>query len=387
MSFTFLSASSANTNEKKWNELFLFVQETMKENEELKEQNRTLWKMLQGNQATPPTQNRPKLEKQRKVGDDDADEVTFLFEKCSIVDSASDKNPPLCKKRDDKKLRIGRDIKSMDSVVIHSWDDLDSVLTDDKIKKNVSIVSDFTIIDKNEKNKMKTKKRTIDINKKWNDSEELKLVREVNEIIEKKITAGEEIYRDVIEEKHADGGEAEEQVDGEAEEQVDDEAEEQVDDEAEEQVDDEAEEEEEEVDGEEEEEEEQKEEQVDGEEEEEEAEEQKGQKEEVEEEEEQEEEQVDGEVEEEQEEEVEEEEEQEEEEVEEQEEAEEDADGDLEEQEEAEAEEDEVEEIIYKGKKYYKDSSNTIYSIDADEEVGPEIGKFNPQTQTIEFNK
>jgi hypothetical protein len=383
MSFTFLSAYSANHNEKKWNELFLFVQETLKENEELKEQNRILWKMLQGNQATPPTQNRPKLEKQRKVGDDDADEVTFLFEKCSIVDSASDKNPPLCKKREDKKLRIGRDITSMDSVVIHSWDDLDSVLTDDKIKKNVSIVSDFTIIDKNGKNKMKMKNRTIDSNKKWNDSEELKLVREVNEIIEKKITAGEEIYRDVIEEKHADGGEAEEQVDGEADEeqqeQVDGEAEEQVDGEAdeeqqetvEEQVDDEVEEEaEEEVDGEEQkeeevkeqkEEEEEEQEEVSSEAEQEEAEEQEDEEEEVEE-------QIDGEVEE-------------------KEEAEEEADGDLEEQEEAEAEEDEVEEIIYKGKKYYKDSSNTIYNIDADEEVGPEIGKFNPQTQTIEFNK
>jgi len=370
MSFTFLSAYSANHNEKKWNELFLFVQETLKENEELKEQNRTLWKMLQGNQATPPTQNRPKLEKQRKVGDDDADEVTFLFEKCSIVDSASDKNPPLCKKRDDKKLRIGRDITSMDSVVIHSWDDLDSVLTDDKIKKNVSIVSDFTIIDKNEKTKMKMKNRTIDSNKKWNDSEELKLVREVNEIIEKKITAGEEIYRDVIEEKHADGGEAEEQVDGEEqkEEEADEEQQETVDEQAKE--------------------EEEVEEELDGEEEvEEQKEEVKEQKEEEEEEQEEVEEQVDGDVKE-----QEEAEEEADGDLEEQEEAEEEADGDLEEQEEAEGsgeeqEEDEVEEIIYKGKKYYKDRSNTIYNIDADEEVGPEVGKYNPQTQTIEFNK
>jgi len=323
MSFTFLATNSANS---KWNELFKFVQDVLKENEELKEQNRTLWKMC--NRSAGSIEQRRKgvktstghgNNKNRRMIDDD-DEVTFLFEKTSSSSQKKELSPPpppnsLC-----------------------SWDEIDihSTLTDDNFKNHISVVSDLS-------SKVKTKKPKSAT---WSDCEEMKLVKEENKIIEN----SERHDFDVIEEKEKEEEQEEEEQEEEEEVEFKEEEEEQ-----EEEVEIKEEEEEEEEQEEEEQEEDEQEEEVEIKEEEEEQEEE----------------------EEEQEEEVEikeeEEEEQEEEEVE------------IKEEEEEEQEEDEVEEIIYQGKKYYKDGSNTIYAIDADEEVGAEIGKFNPQTQTIEF--
>jgi hypothetical protein len=352
---------STHSREKKWNELFLFVQDVLKENEELKEQNRSLWRMLHLEPEMMRRENNKPLPRRRVSRSED--EVTFLFERRSQLRGEEGVG----------KFSVNGGVSSC-----KSWDfpDNRSELTPGEISKmNSSVVSELTIPQHLRRRKAAITRAALEMapppcsqygKRRWKDSVEMNFVKEVNEIIEKNISVGEmqeqrEVAKnDKIEEKNdetikhivflddvrndicANPGEIkneEEQMEDKEDEEKDEEQIEQDEEcEDEEQI---------------------EEEQMDKDEECQQEDEQIEQIEQIEEDEEceQEEEQIEQEEE----------------------------DEECEQEEEEQEEEDEVEEIIYKGKKYYKDNRNTIYSIDADEEVGPEIGKYNPQTQSIEF--
>jgi hypothetical protein len=169
---------STHSREKKWNELFLFVQDVLKENEELKEQNRSLWRMLHLEPEMMRRENNKPLPRRRVSRSED--EVTFLFERRSQLGGDEGAG----------KFTVNGGVSSC-----KSWDfpDNQSELTPGEISKmNSSVVSELTI-----PRHLRLRKAAITLaalemapppcsqygKRRWKDYVEMNFVKEVNEII------------------------------------------------------------------------------------------------------------------------------------------------------------------------------------------------------------